>query len=137
MKNRLMMFSNIFLILPVIFAGVYHEWLYCFLATGLLIFSPLYHWDKITEPFSFSFRLFKRLDWVFAVSAFIYMYYYVYLHILPKYEFVFYGLLSLVLLFFWYGYKKGDYGKIHPWFHIVAPIISSAILIVAHVSNIG
>lgn len=130
-----MMSSNIFLALPVIFAFIYQEWLYCFLASGLLIFSTLYHWDKITKSVSFSFNLFKRLDWMFAVCAFIYMYYYVHLYIVSQYGITFYFLLSLVLLFFWYGYKKGDYKKTHPWFHIIAPIISSAILIVAHISN--
>lgn len=131
-NNKLMMFSNIFLILPVIFAGFYHQWLYCFLASGLLVFSPLYHWYKINKPISFSFKLFKKLDWIFAISAFIYMYYYTYQNIEGYKQFLFYILLSLVLIFFWYGYKKNDYQKWHPWFHVVAPIISSSILIVAN-----
>ncbi|MFA6514986.1 MAG: hypothetical protein WCT42_01830 [Candidatus Paceibacterota bacterium] len=132
MKNKLMMISNIFLVLPVIFAGVYHQWLYCFLASGLLVFSPLYHWYKINKTTSFSFNLFKKLDWMFAIGAFIYMYYYTYQNIEGYNQIIFYILLSLILVFFWYGYKKNDYEKWHPWFHIIAPIISSAILIVAN-----
>jgi CDP-diglyceride synthetase len=132
MKYKFMMYSNIFLSLPVIFAGIYQEWLYCFLASGLLIFSPLYHWYRIIKPTSFSFRLYKKLDWSFAISAFIYMYYFTYQNIYGYKQFIFYILLSLVLVFFWYGYKKKDYEKWHPYFHIIAPLISSAILIVAY-----
>lgn len=127
-----MILSNIFLSLPVIYAGIYHQWLYCFLASGLLIFSPLYHWHKTDRPGSFYFKLFKKLDWMFAISAFVYMYYYTYENIGGYKQFIFYTSLSLVLVFFWYGYKKNDYEKWHPWFHIIAPIISSAILMVAN-----
>lgn len=130
--NKLMMTSNIFLVLPVIFASIYQQWLYCFLASGLLFFSPLYHWFKINKPDSLYFNLFKKLDWSFAISAFIYMYYYTYKNIDKYQQIIFYILLSLVLLFFWYGYKRNDYEKWHPWFHIIAPIISSAILIIAN-----
>ena len=127
-----MMYSNIFLSLPVIFGGIYQQWLYCFLASGLFVFSPLYHWYKINKPSSFLFKLFKKLDWLFAISAFAYMYYYTYQKIEGYKGIIFYILLTLVLVFFWYGYKKNDYEKWHPWFHIIAPIISSAILIVAN-----
>ena len=137
MKNKLMIFSNIFLALPVIFASIYHQWLYCFLASGLLVFSPLYHWFKIIKPNSLYFNLFKKLDWIFAVGAFAYMYYYTYQNIEWYKQIIFYVLLSMILIFFWYGYKKSDYEKMHPWFHIIAPIISSAILVVAHISTIG
>jgi CDP-diglyceride synthetase len=141
MRNKLnktqsmMMFSNLFLVLPVIFAGIYHQWIYCFLASGLLIFSPLYHWYRINNPNSLYFNLFRKCDWLFAVGAFLYMYYYVYQYVSVDYKVIFFALLSLVVLFFWYGYKKSDYEKMHPWFHIVAPIISSAILIVAYTNS--
>ena len=36
----MMLFSNIFLILPVVFAALYQSWLYFFLALGLMVFSP-------------------------------------------------------------------------------------------------
>jgi len=131
-----MLFSNIFLVLPVIFSVIYHQWLYCFLASGLLIFSPLYHLFRIIKHNSLCFNIFKKLDWLFAVMAFIYMYYYVYMFVL-NYKLLFYILLSFVLVYFWYGYKKGDYNKTHPWFHIIAPIISLAILVSAHISIIS
>jgi hypothetical protein len=132
MKNKLMMFSNIFLFFPVLFAFIYHQWLYFFFATGLLIFSPSYHIYKIFHPKSFFFKILKEGDWIFAISAFIYMYYYTYQNIEGYKQIIFYILLSLVLIFFWYGYKKNDYEKWHPWFHIIAPIISTTILIVAN-----
>lgn len=127
-----MMTSNIFLVLPVIFAGIYQEWMYCFLASGLLVFSPIYHWYKINKSASYYFKLFKKLDWIFAIGAFVYMFYYTYQNLEGYEQIIFYILLSSVLIFFWYGYKKTDYDKWHPWFHIFAPIISSAILIVAN-----
>lgn len=130
--NSFMMISNIFLVLPVIFAIFYKEWLYCFFASGLFLFSPLYHWYKINKPNSFCFKLFKKADWFFAVGAFIYMYYYVLRNIKGNESFIFYTLLSLVLIFFWYGYKKADYEKWHPYFHIIAPIISSTILVFSY-----
>lgn len=131
-REIFMMISNIFLVLPVIFAAIYQEWLYCFFASGLFIFSPLYHWTKITAIKSGYFVLFKTSDWLFAFGAFFYMYFYVNQNISSWWEITLYLLLSFVILFFLYGWRKADYEKWHPWFHIVAPVVSSIILIVAH-----
>jgi len=122
----MMMLSNVFLVLPVLFAALYQEWLYFFFAVGLCIFSPLYHWYQIHKSGSDLFHTYRRLDLVFAVAAFIYMYYWVYQY--GQQKLVFFTLLSMVVLFFLYG-RRADYKKLHPWFHIIAPIISSAILI--------
>lgn len=127
----LMMVSNIFLIVPAIVAGVYHQWLYCFFASGIFIFSPLFHWQRITNPKSRLFTLFKILDWFFAVGAFLYMYYYTYTYT-TKYQTSLFILLTLVVVFFWYGWKRASYEKLHPWFHIIAPLVSTAILVVAN-----
>jgi hypothetical protein len=134
MNKHSMMFSNVFLILPVLFAEAYHQWLYFFFAAGLCIFSPLYHWYKITNPRSRYFTVFKTFDWAFALGAFVYMYYYIYSHTEGQNAAILYILLSLVVVFFWYGWKRADYKKLHPWFHIIAPIVSSIILVVAHLS---
>ncbi len=128
------MLSNIFLIMPVLFAGAYHQWLYFFFASGLCIFSPLYHWYKTKNPQSPSFILYKTCDWAFALGAFVYMYYYIYRNVFGQSKTILYILLSLVVAFFWYGWKRADYEKLHPWFHVIAPIVSSAILVVAHLS---
>ena len=134
-ENRIMMYSNIFLALPVIFAGIYEQWLYLFFASGLLMFSPLFHLYRIKNPASRYYFFFRKMDWSFAFGAFFYMYFYVYQYIKGNEKYVFYTLLFLVILFFWYGYKKGDYEKLHPYFHIIAPIVSSAILLIAHIHN--
>ncbi len=127
-----MMLSNIFLGLPVIFAAMYHQWLYCFFAGGLFIFSPLFHWYRIYSPKSLSFKVFKTFDWLFAVSAFLYMYYYIYQYTQGSAMPILFFLLTSVVIFFWYGWKRADYEKSHPWFHIVAPMVSSLILILAN-----
>lgn len=124
-----MMFSNVFLVLPAIFAALYHEWLYFFFAAGLCIFSPLYHWHQIYKPSSRQFKVYARLDLLFAASAFIYMYFWVYVY--GQYKAIFWILLTFVVLFFLYG-RRYDYQKLHPWFHIVAPVVSAAILIWGH-----
>lgn len=124
-----MILSNLFLALPVFFAGIYKEWLYMFFAGGILVFSTLYHWYKITNPTSPLFIIFKSGDWLFAVSAFIYMYYFIYSYVPEKYKIILFILLSFVVIFFLYGWLFGNYSKMHPWFHVVAPIVSSLILI--------
>src|SRR3989344_4556125 len=121
-----MIVSNIFFILPVIYAAIYHEWLYLFFATGVFIFSPLYHWYQIINPRSLRFYLFKTLDWMFAVGAFIYMYYYTNTHTEGTGKLILFSLLSLAIIFFLFGWRK-HYAKLHPWFHIIAPTVSSLI----------
>jgi hypothetical protein len=125
-----MMVSNIFLIVPAIVAGTYHQWLYCFFASGIFIFSPFFHWYRIKNSISTYFRTFKTIDWLFAVSAFLYMYYYTYRYT-DNYRPALIILLTLVVVFFWYGWKHGSYEKFHPWFHILAPLVSTAILVAA------
>ncbi len=126
-----MMVSNIFLILPAVVAGIYRQWLYCFFASGLVIFSPLFHWYRIKAPSSLQYKLFRTLDWFFAVGAFLYMYYYIYKYT-STYQITLFIFLTLVVIFFWYGWKRASYEKLHPWFHIIAPLVSTAILIVAN-----
>lgn len=125
-----MLFSNVFLILPALFAALYQEWLYFFFAMGLCIFSPLYHWYQAHNPGSRLFTVYRRLDLAFAISAFTYMYYWVYQY--GHYKTTFYILLTLVIGFFLYG-RRSNYKKLHPWFHILAPVLSSAILIGANI----
>ena len=124
-----MMLSNIFLIIPAIVAGIYHQWLYCFFASGIFIFSPLFHWYRIKDRVSKKFTLFKTFDWLFAISAFIYMYLYIYFYGYNLNQNILYILLTGVVIFFWYGWKKADYKKLHPWFHVIAPLVSTTILV--------
>ena len=124
--------SNLFLILPALFAAIYSEWLFCFFAGGLFIFSPLFHWRRITNPSGAYFVIFRLIDWAFATTVFVYMYRYVYHHFIHDVALLFYASLLLVIIFFLYGWRRGDYNMWHPWFHIIASIVSSAILIMAH-----
>lgn len=127
-----MMASNIFLLSPVIIAGAYGEWTYLFFASGIIICSMLFHWYRITAHESRLFWSFRVADWMFATGAFIYMYYYVHTHFHGILEVSFSILLSLTLIFFLYGWRYGNYRLFHPWFHFIAPAISSAILLIAH-----
>ncbi len=131
-SSAFMMFSNLFLGLPVLFAALYHEWLYCFFASGIFVFSPLFHWWRVSKRSSFSFRVFKILDWLFAIGAFVYMYFYIHQYAEGLSVPILYCVLTLVVVFFWYGWKRADYEKFHPWFHIIAPLVSSLILVVAN-----
>jgi len=136
MKTRddiIMMFSNLFLVLPVIFSFIYNERLYLFFATGIFIFSVLYHWFKIVNVSSVYFRIFEWLDVLFGIGSFSYMYYYVYKYSHEQDKLVLYVLLSLAILFFLWGRRK-NYKLLHPWFHVVAPAVSSTILVLAHLS---
>jgi len=60
------------------------------------------------------------------------MYYFIYKYTQDLEKVILFILLSSVVFFFWYGWKKADYEKYHPWFHIIAPVVSSLILIIAN-----
>ena len=129
MKNFIII-SNIFLFLPVIASAYIGEWLYFFFAIGLSIFSPIYHILRESNTSKKKLlNLFKRLDWLFAIGAYIYMYYFIFTKIDFSLKILFLVLLTLTLIFFWYGYKSKNYKRLHPWFHLIAPIISSLIVI--------
>ncbi len=124
-----MMLSNIFLFIPVVASAWVHEWLYFFFALGISIFSPIYHY--LTEYNSKYVKLrnrAKELDWIFAIGAHIYMYYFIFTNVPHSSQPPLFILLSFSIMFFWYGFKFGDYKKFHPWFHVVAPIISGLIV---------
>ncbi len=129
--NHFMIFSNIFLVLPVMYASLYHERIYLFLASGVFIFSSLYHWYKIEKSQSKLLFVFEWSDWYFVLAAFLYMYYYIYKYDANEYKIILFALLSFAVLFFWYG-RRIDYKRLHPWFHVIGPLISSVILILAH-----
>ncbi|MDQ5922759.1 MAG: hypothetical protein QG644_467 [Patescibacteria group bacterium] len=122
------LFSNIFLFIPVIIAGMKGEWLYFFFALGISIFSPTYHYLKTYKQNSRFFKFTKDTDWIFAVSAYIYMLYFVIYRVEDNFKFLLGTALILTVLFFWYGFKFHKYQSLHPWFHIVAPIVSGLIV---------
>lgn len=123
-----MLFSNVFLFLPVIISVWKGEWVYFTFALGLAIFSPIYHYlTEYKAQITKLQKIFKNLDWIFAIGAYIYMYYFIFERV-ELYQAILFILLTSTILFFYYGYKFGNYKKWHPWFHVIAPIISSMIV---------
>ena len=128
-KISFMISSNTFLLLPVIFSFIYGYWLYFFFASGICLFSFLYHIYRLKKPNSLYFSIFRTLDWLFAVGSFFYMYYFTYTVVSSEFTTMLFIMLSVVILFFLYGWKYGDYHKQHPWFHVIASLVSALILI--------
>ncbi len=125
-----MMISNIFLFIPVIASALVHEWVYFVFALGISIFSPIYHYLTENNSKNINLRnIAKSLDWFFAVGAHMYMYYFIFTKVDPSLQSILATLLSLSIIFFWYGFKFGNYKKFHPWFHVIAPIISGLIVL--------
>lgn len=123
-----MLSSNIFLAIPVVIAFYKSEWIYFFFALGLFIFSPLYHFFDIYNDSSNFLQLFRALDWINALGAYIYMYYFIFFKLPKKYRIFLFVFLTLTVIFFIYGYKFGNYEIWHPYFHILAPIVSGLIV---------
>jgi len=119
--------SNIFLLIPVILAAQKGEWLYFLLALALCVSSPIFHYLYSYNRSSILFGPVRKTDWVIAISAYFYMLYFIFAK-LDVYQIELTILLALTALFFFYGYKIGDYKKLHPWFHISASIVSGFII---------
>jgi len=129
MKNFIIT-SNIVLLFPLIASFYMKEWIYFAFVAGLCISSPLYH--SLREYRSNEPHLFKTartLDWLLAGGAYFMMYYYIFTKVNPLFKIPLFIALSLTLVFFWYGYKIGNYKKLHPWFHLTAPIVSGLIVL--------
>ena len=122
------MISNLFLFIPVIISAWKGEWIYFLIALGASIFSPLYHYLKIYRVESNFFKPIKEMDWVFATLSYTYMFYFIFKKVPSEFQIALTVLLSITILFFWYGFKKGNYMKFHPWFHIFASLVSGLIV---------
>ena len=106
------------------------EWIYFAFSVGLIFASPSYHYLKEFHPsFKIILNLFKDSDWIIALGAYCYMFYYIFTKVTLSLQIPFTIALVISLLFFWYGFKYGDYKKLHPWFHIFAFTISGLIVI--------
>lgn len=127
----MMMYSNIFIVLPVAFAAAYQQWIYLFLAAGICIFSPLYHWHKLHKKRSRAYRIYRDLDIFFTTCGIVYMYYFSYQYAPAEYQPLLFALLSMLVVFFWYG-RTRDYKHYHPWFHIMGAVVSCTVLVLAH-----
>lgn len=122
--------SNIFLIIPAIAAYYAQEWIYFSIALCVGIFSPTYHYLKESNSkYLFIFKLAKDFDWLFAIVAYYYMYYFIFTKTAAQLHFWLATALTLTLVFFWYGFKFGNYKKTHPWFHVVTGLVSALIVL--------
>ena len=129
MKNYIIT-SNIFLLFPVIAAFWAREWLYFSIAFGLIIFSTIYHYlSELNPSKTLLLKISKNLDWILASCGYIYMFYYVFTRVNPLFKIPLFIALALTLVFFYYGYKFGNYKKLHPWFHFITFTISGIIVI--------
>ncbi len=129
-QDSRMMASNIFFVVPICIALVQGQWVFLAIASSIMICSPLFHWYNIVAPGSWKYWLFRVLDWVCAGSAVIYLYLHIGAQFTEQTQIIFQLLLSLALLFFWYGWRYGNYRTLHPWFHLIVAALSSAILLV-------
>lgn len=129
MKNFLVT-SNIFLFIPV-FAAVYvQEWTYALIGFSACIFSPIYHYLRINHSKHVKLLdIIRDLDWLSAVACYAYMYYFTFTKVDPDYKKLLITALSLTMVFFWYGFKFGNYRKTHPWFHITLSFVSLSIVL--------
>ncbi len=129
MKNFIIT-SNIFLLFPLVGSFFMKEWIYFAFVIGLCISSPLYHYlREYHSSKDYLFQTARKLDWIIAGSAYFMMFYYIFTKVNPTYQIPLFIALALTLVLFWYGYKIGNYQKSHPWFHIIAPIVSGLIVI--------
>ena len=123
-----MMISNLFLFIPVIISAWKGEWVYFLIALGASISSSLYHYLRIYRFKSRFFKRIKEMDWIFAIISYAYMFYFIFKKVPSEFQLSLAVVLFTTILFFWYGFKKGNYMKLHPWFHIFASIVSGLIV---------
>lgn len=128
-----MVISNIFLLLPAMYAFFYQEWTYFFFAAGLFIFSPCFHWFRIADQRSVYYGIFRKLDWLFAAGGFFYMFFYINEHLSGVHAELLYLFAFSLLAFFWYGWLQGDYRKLHPWFHVMGGVLSTIVLVFVNI----
>lgn len=68
------------------------------------------------------------MDWSFAVISFGYMSYFIFTKVATELRFYLSAMLVLTIIFFFYGWRFGNYQKLHPWFHVIASLVSGVIV---------
>ncbi len=122
--------SNIFLFIPVFAAVHVQEWAYAAIGFSACIFSPIYHYLKSNNSKHIVLLdIIRDLDWLSAIASYGYMYYFIITKVNPDYKSYFIAALTLTMVFFWYGFKFGNYNKTHPWFHVTLPLVSALIVL--------
>ena len=127
--KKFIVFSNIILLFPIVASIIMREWVYLAFSVALIFSSTSYHYYREKHPrMKQVWNLSRRFDWVFAVGAYCYMFYFVYTDTWQPLRTPFAVGLILSLLFFWYGFKLGNYKKLHPWFHVLAFTLAGLIV---------
>lgn len=120
--------SNIFLLVPTLISAWKGEWLYFVFCAGLCVASPMYHYLSLYNRNSKMFPFFRALDWVVGIGAYGGMYYYIFYKVPAMYQIPLAILLAMTIVFFIYGWRFGNYQKLHPWFHVFAFLTSGLII---------
>ncbi len=120
--------SNIFLLVPTLISVWKGEWVYFAFCAGLCVASPVYHYLSLYNRKSKIFPFFRAFDWVVGIGSYGGMYYYIFYKVPVVYQISLATMLTLTIVFFIYGFKFGDYDKSHPWFHIIAFLVSGLII---------
>lgn len=120
--------SNIFLLVPTFISAWKGEWVYLAFCVGLCVTSPLYHYLSLYNRKSKLFVFARTADWVVGIGAHAYMYYFIFNKVDSEWQIPLAILLSLTILFFIYGFKFGNYKKLHPWYHVFVFLTSGLIV---------
>lgn len=122
------LYTNIFLWIPLFIALWKGEWIYFTIALCLSISSPIYHYLREHNSKSKVYTTAREMDWSFAILSYGYMFYFIFAKVAVEMRLLLSAMLFLTIVFFFYGWKFGDYKKLHPWFHVVASLVSSVIV---------
>lgn len=123
-----MMVSNLAFLIPITTAIILGNWIYFALGLGVLFFSPLFHYADLQKKKGTWYQSLRVGDWFFAIATFGYLAFFAFTHFETRYAWWVIGSLLAVAGFFFYGWKWGDYERLHPWFHLVASIGATTIL---------
>lgn len=129
MHSDFIVSSNLSFLFPIIAAFIKKEWIYCAISTAAIIASFSYHNLQIDGNHLPVYVWARTADWVVALCAYGYMYYFIVKKARPKRRIYLTVFLIATLIFFFYGFLLGDYNALHPWFHIAIGVVSGLIVL--------
>lgn len=128
MHSDFIVSSNVFFLFPVVASIFKKEWIYCAISTAAIIASFTYHNLRISGSHLPEYAWARTADWLVALCAYGYMYYFTFRKARPKRRMYLTVFLTATLVFFFYGFLLGDYDTLHPLFHIAIGIVSGIIV---------
>lgn len=122
--------SNIFFIVPVVASFYMKEWMYFAIAVSAGIISFLYHYiDEYHHSNLSLYSSMRVLDWLIAFCGYMYMIYFIIEKVKISMQMPLFIALVATNLFFWYGFIYKGYKRLHPWFHVITPIVSAVVVL--------